>query len=556
MASAVLANRNETNWPQPVVGAGAKFMGKVPKPNKSKRQFQFHAPAGDLNGCQIDESSAVTQTASDDASSINHRRSSEFNLGHSQYVSFNTGSYSRKELGKLKNRLLTELDRIRQLQNRIDAGELNPQPKKLGPGKKASGTKRPFPTNLNHAVKDSTSNFKRSHWENTNLMKNCSSILTKLMKHKHPWIFNKPVDVVGMGLHDYHDIIKRPMDLGTVKSNLSKNLYASPVDFASDVRLTFQNAMTYNPPGHDIHAMAGQLLVRFEELYRPLNEQVGDMPGAERPYDEELQASSWDHVEPERPKREDLMRAETKPEPERAPASSSNPTPPPPPAPLVQSPVRTPSPMRAPPVKPLKQPKPKAKDPNKREMSMEEKHRLGIGLQSLPQEKMEQVVQIIKKRNGHLRQDGDEIELDIEAVDTETLWELDRLVTNWKKMVSKIKRQALMNNNNSNSNINNVATNKGDVELTASERMDTGPAEPKRPKKGEARDEDVDIGDDMPMNSFPPVEIEKDVGDHHGGGSSSSSSSSGSSSSDSSSCSDSDSGSSSGSDSDDDNAHS
>ncbi|KAF4380424.1 hypothetical protein F8388_024717 [Cannabis sativa] len=143
--------------------------------------------------------------------------------------------------------------------------------------------------------------------------------------------------------------------------------------------------MTYNPKGHDIYTMAEQLL-----------------------------ASSWDHVEPERPKREEpSFRAEKKQEPERipAPASSSNPTPPPPiPPPSVQSPVRTPSPMKAPPVKPLKQPKSKAKDPNKREMNMKEKHKLGVGLQSLPQEKMEQVVQIIKKRNEHLKQDGDEIE--------------------------------------------------------------------------------------------------------------------------------------------------
>ncbi|KAM1578645.1 hypothetical protein ACFX1Z_040175 [Malus domestica] len=65
---------------------------------------------------------------------------------------------------------------------------------------------------------------------------------------------------------------------------------------------------------------------------------------------------------------------------------------------------------------------------------------------------MEQVVQIIRKRNGHLKQDEDEIELDIEVIDTKTLWELDRVVTNWKKMVSKIKRQTLMGNTNNNSN--------------------------------------------------------------------------------------------------------
>ena len=33
----------------------------------------------------------------------------------------------------------------------------------------------------------------------------------------YAWPFYKPVDVEGLGLHDYLDIIKHPMDLGTVK---------------------------------------------------------------------------------------------------------------------------------------------------------------------------------------------------------------------------------------------------------------------------------------------------------------------------------------------------
>ena len=45
------------------------------------------------------------------------------------------------------------------------------------------------------------------------LMKMCRQLLTKLMKHKHGWVFNKPVDAAAFGLHDYHQIIKRPMDL-------------------------------------------------------------------------------------------------------------------------------------------------------------------------------------------------------------------------------------------------------------------------------------------------------------------------------------------------------
>ncbi|KAI9185903.1 hypothetical protein LWI28_011752 [Acer negundo] len=75
--------------------------------------------------------------------------------------------------------------------------------------------------------------------------------------------------------------------------------------------------------------------------------------------------------------------------------------------------------------------KPKAKDPNKREMSTEERQKLGTGLQSLPPEKIGHVVDILTKRNRNLR-DKDEFEVNVEDLDTETLWKLDRFVTNYK----------------------------------------------------------------------------------------------------------------------------
>lgn len=77
--------------------------------------------------------------------------------------------------------------------------------------------------------------------------------------------------------------------------------------------------------------------------------------------------------------------------------------------------------------------KPKAREPNKREMTFWEKQRLSNNLQELPPEKLDNVVQIIKKRNLSLSQHDDEIEVDIDSFDVETLWELDRFVTNYKK---------------------------------------------------------------------------------------------------------------------------
>lgn len=48
----------------------------------------------------------------------------------------------------------------------------------------------------------------------------CNGVLKELLSKKHAayaWPFYKPVDASSLGLHDYHDIIKQPMDLSTIK---------------------------------------------------------------------------------------------------------------------------------------------------------------------------------------------------------------------------------------------------------------------------------------------------------------------------------------------------
>ncbi|KAK9267193.1 hypothetical protein L1049_009613 [Liquidambar formosana] len=87
----------------------------------------------------------------------------------------------------------------------------------------------------------------------------CSGILKKLMAHPAGWVFNQPVDPVALNIPDYFSIISEPMDLGTIKSKLEKNLYFGAEEFADDVRLTFSNAMIYNPPSNNVHLMAKEL---------------------------------------------------------------------------------------------------------------------------------------------------------------------------------------------------------------------------------------------------------------------------------------------------------
>lgn len=67
-----------------------------------------------------------------------------------------------------------------------------------------------------------------------------------------------------MGLHDYHDIIKKPMDLGTVKQKMDNRDYRTAQEFAGDIRLIFTNCYKYNPEDHDVVAMAKVLQEVFE----------------------------------------------------------------------------------------------------------------------------------------------------------------------------------------------------------------------------------------------------------------------------------------------------
>jgi len=101
-------------------------------------------------------------------------------------------------------------------------------------------------------------------------LKHCITLLKELLSKKHAgyaWPFYKPVDASLLGLHDYHEIIKHPMDLGTVKQKMDTRDYRSPEEFAADVRLIFTNCYKYNPPDHDVVAMARKLQDVFEMRY-------------------------------------------------------------------------------------------------------------------------------------------------------------------------------------------------------------------------------------------------------------------------------------------------
>uniref|UniRef100_A0A0D3GVY8 Bromo domain-containing protein n=3 Tax=Oryza TaxID=4527 RepID=A0A0D3GVY8_9ORYZ len=98
--------------------------------------------------------------------------------------------------------------------------------------------------------------------------KQCGNLLKNLFKHQWAGPFLAPVDVVQLNIPDYFDIIKKPMDLGTIEKKLNAGMYSTPWDFAADVRLTFDNAVTYNPVGNDVNLMGKTLKCIFETRWK------------------------------------------------------------------------------------------------------------------------------------------------------------------------------------------------------------------------------------------------------------------------------------------------
>jgi hypothetical protein len=83
------------------------------------------------------------------------------------------------------------------------------------------------------------------------------------------------------GVPDYHDIVKQPMDLSTIKGKMDRREYATEDDFLLDMRQIFENCFAYWKNGSPMY-LAGEKLQRtFEEKFLGMNKWIGKMAAVE-----------------------------------------------------------------------------------------------------------------------------------------------------------------------------------------------------------------------------------------------------------------------------------
>lgn len=95
----------------------------------------------------------------------------------------------------------------------------------------------------------------------------CLHVLDELAKPKYQaltYAFATPVDPVALNIPDYHSVIKKPMDLRTVREKLENGEHENAKEFEADVKLIFHNCNKYNGPDHPIRATAKELDTIFD----------------------------------------------------------------------------------------------------------------------------------------------------------------------------------------------------------------------------------------------------------------------------------------------------
>uniref|UniRef100_A0A8C7M439 histone acetyltransferase n=1 Tax=Oncorhynchus kisutch TaxID=8019 RepID=A0A8C7M439_ONCKI len=87
--------------------------------------------------------------------------------------------------------------------------------------------------------------------------------------------FRQPVDPQLLGIPDYFDIVKNPIDLSTIKRKLDTGQYQEPWQYVDDIWLMFNNAWLYNRKTSRVYKYCSKLAEVFEAEIDPVMQGLG-----------------------------------------------------------------------------------------------------------------------------------------------------------------------------------------------------------------------------------------------------------------------------------------
>jgi hypothetical protein len=230
------------------------------------------------------------------------------------------------------------------------------------------------------------SEAKRRIWQH------CGRIMSELLKNKTTLLyFGEPVR--GDLYQGYYETIKKPRDLGTIKKQLeSQTHFKNVYEFRDDVRLCFENCRSFNPPGNHVRNHGDTASTSFEKKWatkRVEEEWEGEMKRHELAM-KRLEAEAKSLPDKIKDVDEELQALATKAAERNAP--------------------KPPGPDRA--------------------MTFEEKRKLSHSItQYVTGDQMGRILELIMASPSAPKSEGEEeIEVDIDSLDNDTLWKIQAYV--------------------------------------------------------------------------------------------------------------------------------
>ncbi|KAH9950519.1 hypothetical protein B0H21DRAFT_881323 [Amylocystis lapponica] len=265
---------------------------------------------------------------------------------------------------------------------------------------------------------------------NAEQLKFCERLL-KDLHSKKLWnianAFYEPVDWVKMDIPSYPKIVKRPMDLSTIKRKLTTGEYSSAEKFREDFKLMIRNCFAFNPPKNVVHEAGKELDQFFDEKWTQLPPvRSGDASDdeddeEENSEDERAQMIATMEYEIQNMKNniESLKKKKGKPEKKEKKKEKKSA------APVASSSKANGKQAKAPSAGRKKGKKPVTDDDV---LSFEQKKDLSDTIGKLEGAKLEKVIQIIHEGVPEIRDSTEEIELEIDQLPANVLTKLYNFV--------------------------------------------------------------------------------------------------------------------------------
>lgn len=104
----------------------------------------------------------------------------------------------------------------------------------------------------------------------------CLDAMDKIEKYQISRMFSQPVDPVADNCPKYHEVITKPMDLGTARKKLENDNYCTVEEWKSDIELVWTNALTYNGK-----TLVGVLAKHLQTIFKEITATLTSDPEAD-----------------------------------------------------------------------------------------------------------------------------------------------------------------------------------------------------------------------------------------------------------------------------------